>query len=197
MKLNKNLENKVKKVSLSYLKKGRPDFDVPHTLCAVFWMKKILKKEKADEKVLLTAAYFHDVGYSCCSFNKKASYGQVIENKKAHMRQGSAIVKKELSKLKEYSKKDIARISKLVSKHDKLKEIKKREEILLMEADSLGMIDVSRIKPSFGPENWIKFYEDFKRLRIPLFKTKASKKFLKKLLKNADSYYKKQKAMVK
>ncbi|MDP2750378.1 MAG: HD domain-containing protein [Nanoarchaeota archaeon] len=196
MKLNKTLEIKVKNISLSYLRKGRPNFDVPHTLCAVFWMKKILKKENADEKCLLTAVYFHDVGYSCM-FNKTADYEQVIKNKKTHMKRGSAIAKKELSRLKEYSNKEIVKISKFICNHDKLKEIKNREETLLMEADSLGMVDVIRIKPTFGAENWTKFYEDFKRLRVPLFKTKISKKFLTILLKKADRYYEKQMKLIK
>lgn len=197
MKLNKKTEIRIRKIALKYLKYGRIEWDIPHTLCSVYWIKKIVKKEKGNERILVTAAYLHDIGYSGLFKTKKIGHGNVLRKKGLHMEVGAEIAKKELQKLKYFSKKEIDEICHLVSMHDKLGKIKTKNEILLMESDSLGMIDVKKVTPSFDPENYVLFFNEFKKERLPIIRTKTSKKFLKKLIKNAESYYKKQKAMAR
>ena len=63
MKKSFDLEPEVKSIALKILEQGRGDWDVPHTLAVVYWMKKLIKKEGGDPKILVTAAYFHDIGY--------------------------------------------------------------------------------------------------------------------------------------
>ena len=51
---------------------------------------------------------------------------------------------------KDFTSQEILEVSHLVLFHDKLKKIKTETEILLMEADTLGMLDLTRIKPTFS-----------------------------------------------
>ncbi len=197
MKLNKKIETKIKNIALKYLESGRTGWDIPHTLCSVSWIKKILKEERRNERILVTAAYLHDVGYFGLFKTKKIGHGDVLRKKGLHMEVGAEIAKKELQKLKYFSKKEIDEICHLVSIHDKLNEIRTRNEILLMEADSLSKIDVKKVRPTHDAKNWIEFYNGFKKERVSRFKTKSSKKFLRVLLREADSYYKKQKAIIR
>ncbi|KYK26037.1 hypothetical protein AYK26_01155 [Euryarchaeota archaeon SM23-78] len=68
--------------------------------------------------------------------------------------------------------------------------IKTGDEQLVFEADSLAQIDVERVKPTFTKEDYLKFLEEyFEKDRVPLFKTKTSKKYLKELLPKAKAYF--------
>jgi HD superfamily phosphodiesterase len=61
MKLDKETEGKLKAEALKYLEKGKPGWDIPHTLASVYWMKRLIEKEGGDERILVTAMYLHDI----------------------------------------------------------------------------------------------------------------------------------------
>ena len=153
MNFNPKLEEKLKSAVLKYLKRGRPDYDIPHTLACVYWMKKLLKHETGNQKILVTAIYLHDIGY----VNKlKKGYGHQDNKlvKQNHMVHGEKIAKAILAEIGGYDKKEIKKIAHLVRIHDELNKINTLEDQLVFEADSLSLIDVERAKPNFDRKNY-------------------------------------------
>lgn len=187
MGLSKKLENQIKSESKKYLKNGRPDFDIPHTLCAVYWMKQLLKTEKGDKKILITTMYLHDIGYSNL-FKKNHGFNDVKKVKSLHMKRGALFSKKILKNLS-FKESEIKKISHLVRIHDELEKISTSDEVLVMEADSLSALDRKRVPSNFNKKDYAMWLNDFETKRAPRFKTKTGKKHMKKLMKYAKSYY--------
>lgn len=188
MNFDVKLEQKLKSAVLKYLEKGRPNWDVPHTLAAVHWIKELLKHEIGDPKILITTIYLHDIGYA----NKlKKGYGfqdnQLV--RPDHMVHGEILAKKILKKIGGYTEDEIKKIAHLVKIHDELDKIDTPEVQLVFEADSIASIDVERVKPNFDKKNYLEFLDFFEKERVPRFKTKIGKKFLKKVLEKAKRYF--------
>lgn len=155
--MKKNIENKIKQIILPYLKNGRSAFDLNHTKAVVYWMKKILKEyPHLDNNVLIIASYAHDWGYVGLFANTDSSnIKEIYKQKELHMKLGAKKIRELL--LREFSlnfsTSQIDKIAHLVSVHDKIEELRTEEEITLMEADTLGMLDISRVKPTFTKED--------------------------------------------
>jgi hypothetical protein len=189
MKLDPLLEKKLAKISLSYLSRGKPGWDVPHTMSTVHWMKTLLEHEKGNERILITTMYLHDIGYFG-AFKKGYSKKDVDNMGIAHMERGAEEAKKVLKKLK-YTDKEIQKIAKLIRHHGYLEKAKTHEQIMVLEADGLGQIDVDRVKPTYTKEDYLRFLDVFAKRRIPKYKTRTGKYHLKKLLAQARAYCKK------
>jgi HD superfamily phosphodiesterase len=188
MKLDPELEKKLKSKALEYLKKGKPNWDIPHTLAAVYWMRKLIEKEGGNERILVTTMYLHDIGYYGLFPKKGYKFEEVMASKPAHAKRGAEASEKILKQLK-YTPSEIKQITHLVRIHDELDKLSTRNEILVMEADCLAQIDTKRVKPNIDKENHLKFIEHFEKDRIPRFRTKTGKKFLKKLFKKTKNYF--------
>ena len=74
--------------------------------------------------------------------------------------------------------------------HDKVEELSTDEELLLMEADTLGMLDTDFVKPTFTAEDNAVFIErEIIVRRRPMFKhARAIKVFDEVLQKRLDFY---------
>nr|MBD3312151.1 HD domain-containing protein [archaeon] len=188
MKLTKELEERLKKEALKHLSKGRKDWDVPHTLNAVNWMRKLIEKEGGDEKVLVTAMYLHDIGYPVVEDLNKDRLKRIKELKRFHAVEGARKAEVILKKLGDYSKPEIKEIIYLVKHHDDL-EIKSRNHQLVFEADNLSKIDVEAVTPTLSEEVYPLFLNHYKEFRAPLFKTETGKRFLNELLPKAEKYF--------
>ncbi len=189
MKLNKELEDKIKKEALKYLEQGKEYWDAPHTLAAVDWMRKLIEKEGGNEKILVTTMYLHDIGYM-----NKAGYGfdDIMKDTKLnHEEIGAREAGKVLEKTGGFSPEEIKQIVHLVRYHDHLDNIDTHEKQLVMEADSLAAINWTRVKPTFSKEDTARYLEHFKKIRVNKFRTETGKKFLKILMKKAEDYLKK------
>ena len=186
MKLNKETEEKLKAEVLKYLEKTKPGWGIPHTLASVYWIRKLIEKEGGDERILISTMYLHDIGYP--RLRKGYSFDEVMQVKAEHIVRGVKISKKILKKLR-YSSSEINKIVHLIEIHDKLDEISAKDEILVMEADSLAQIDTERVTPNLDRENHLKFLKHFKEERMPKFKTQTGKKFLKQLLPIVENYF--------
>ncbi|MFA6410489.1 MAG: HD domain-containing protein [Candidatus Buchananbacteria bacterium] len=197
-KLNKSkLEAYLKKKILPDLEKGRPNWDKPHTLEVVAYIKRIIKNTpnlKVDKAVLIIAAYAHDWGYvGLFDQNQPADFENVKNAKPKHMVIGA----KKLSKLladKFFSfltKAQKQRCVHLVAIHDQPAKLKAIDELVLMEADMLSGLNVKSVKPTFDFASNKKFIHEVKTLRIPKFINQYSKKEAKKLIRERLNYYKK------
>jgi len=185
-RLDKEIEEKIKAEAIKQLENGKPGWDIPHTLIAVDWLRKLIEKEGGDEKILLTAIYLHDIGYN--KLKRCYNYEDVKKTKETHEEIGAEFAEKILKNLDEYYSDEIEEIVNLVKYHDYIDDINSFNRQLIMEADSLSAIDWERVKPSFNKEECKKYFEDFKQRRINKFKTETGKEFLKQLLKKAEKY---------
>jgi len=190
------LENYLKEKIFTDLEKGRPNWDKPHTIAVVAWLKRILANTpnlNLDKTVLLIAAYAHDWGYSqIYSTDNLTNYGQVQNAKLIHMDLGANKVKTLLNKkffgfLSESQKE---RVVHLVQVHDRLDRLSHPDELILMEADTLGALDVSLVKPTFDYQSNLKYIDEVRKNRISKFITNYSKKTVEKLIQARLDFYK-------
>jgi putative nucleotidyltransferase with HDIG domain len=186
--MDNNLEEKLKIEVFKYLEKGRPNWDLPHTLAVVHWMKELLKGEGGNSRVLITAAYLHDIGYANMFDESNYDDDSVMVMRSKHMQIGVEYSRNILDKVKGFEKEEIERIFHLVGMHDDLEQIVDNDEQILFEADSLGQIDIERVKSNWNDEDYKKFINHYQRDRAIRFKTKTGIKFrdilLEKILKD-------------
>lgn len=185
-------EGMLRKTILPDLDKGRKNWDRPHAEAVVYWMKQLLKELDLDKKVMITAAYAHDWGY-VGMFPDRTSYESVQAAKKNHMKVGARKIFNFLTeKFGEiFRVAQIERISHLVRVHDMLDEINEGDEVVLMEADTLGALDADRVKPTYSKEDNDKFLKETNRKRRPLFIHKTAIEAYSQLLKKRKKYYEK------
>ena len=171
-------EKKFRDRVIGILESGRPEWDIPHTLATVYWIKELMAGESGDELVLVCAAYLHDIGYSLVEFTN--DWDGIHQAKSDHMAKG-AVMAAELVKDLPLSQRQQKEIVHLVAIHDKLEILSTKNEILLFEADSLGQIDIERVKSTFRGKDREKFLDLFEKRRIPRFMTEAGKRFVARL----------------
>lgn len=183
----KNNFKQLKKEVLNILRNGRPNWDVPHTLATVHYIKKLLKYEGGDERILITTMYLHDIGYSWVrkDLNKRDN---VMKSKSDHMKNGVIFARPILQKLG-YGEEESRQILHLIGNHDDLNSFEDKHKQLVFEADSLGQIDIRRAKSNLGKEDRDKFIKGFEEKRIPKFKTRIGIKLVNKLFKKAKKFY--------
>jgi hypothetical protein len=156
--------------------KGRPNWDRPHTEAVVYWMKHLLTELNSptlNSKVLIAAAYAHDWGYmDLFAEGKTLTIQEVLPMKKQHMKRGAEMIERLLYQRlsSSFSEAEILRVAHLVGVHDKVRELKDEDELLLMECDTLGMIDDKRVPPTLLPKDRERFLEkSIFNLRLPRF----------------------------
>lgn len=178
--------------AMQFLANGREEWDIPHTKAVVYYTQVIAEATDADAPVLVTAAWLHDIGYYGQFNGDSGQLGTVMDKKAKHMIAGAQMAKNfvdrsEIQAILSQEQRD--RIVHLVSIHDKLEELTDLDEIILMEADTLGAIDVSRVKPSYDLPNREKYIAgDLSQRRIPRFQTEKGKSLLTDLLPKFIAY---------
>jgi hypothetical protein len=157
-----------------------------HTLSCVRSMKELVSKEGGDEKVLVSAIYLHDIGYSDF-FSGKHTMEQRIAAKKAHMGTGAIKAKNFLEGSGDFSPDEISEIVHLVNVHDIIESTKSHDEQLVFEADSLGGVD-SWVGVTFNEEEFGNYVQIFEARRAPRFVTRTGKELLKKFAHENELY---------
>lgn len=188
-------EDYLKNIIFGDLRKGDPNWDLPHTEAVVHHIKQIVKNSpqlNLDLVVLVFAAYGHDWGYA--KFYKKGeslSREDYMKAKKLHMGLGADKMKKVLSNgvFDHLTKNQKKRILHLISVHDNLDILKENDELALMEADTLGGLDINFVKPSFTKEENEKHMQGVLKKRRPKFITNYGKKKFDELFKLRKKYY--------
>jgi len=184
-----NYKRQLGQIVYHILKNGRPNWDIPHTKAAVFWVKKLSEEEgltEKEEKILLSAIYLHDIGYSTTQV--VAEFESVANAKADHMVSGCEMARQVLKKLN-YSGRETSRICEIIRYHDVLGRKRDKLEQLHYEADRLAIMDRRRVKANFNRPDYKKWLDGFKDEQYPLIKTKTGKKYAKSLLEIAEEYY--------
>jgi len=125
-------------LAVPYLKKGiRKDF-VLHTKGVVYAMELLLKKESADESVLIPAAILHDVGWSKVpvDLQKNDDVAKKHEALRLHIEYAPTIIEDVLRKLK-YDADKMSKIVDIVKAH-KFQNPAEHEKRLLIDADTMS-----------------------------------------------------------
>lgn len=157
--------------ALNILKEGRPDFDVPHSLGVTYWMTELVEEFYGNDQigqykdevlVLITTALLHDIGYyGEFAGIDMADYATVHDKKEKHMLVGAEMARQFLSEqASQYlTEAQIDIVAYLISIHDKLDEITTEFGHLLVQADTLGMLDVDWVEPTYKGEEALGFLE--------------------------------------
>lgn len=187
------LESFLIETILPELEKGRPGWDKPHTEAVVKNLKLILDhtNHKIDEEVLLIAAYAHDWGYAGLFKNKVSiNLDQVLGQKDAHMQIGAEKLEQLLknSVFDNLSAERKARAVHLVRVHDKLKEINDLDERILVEADTLGGLDIDQSHSTFDAKSKRGYIQGVIRKRLPLFVNDYSLRRAEELIRQQQSF---------
>lgn len=193
--MNEQIESFLQKSIFPELERGRPNFDKPHTTGVVHHIKEIIKQNperNLDEDVLIISAYAHDWGYSNL-FNdgRPIDLDRVKEEKPLHAKLSAEKVTKLLDNpIFEYlSPERKARIAHLVAMHDRLDELKDTDELILMEADTLGGLDVTFITPTFDKDSNERIMNGFRKRRQPLLITDYAKTMFEKVFQSRVDFY--------
>lgn len=167
------LINETFEFALAYLEKGRPGFDVPHTMAVMYHADRLALEFSLDRVVLVLAAALHDIGYyGEFDTETRAGLEMVKDKKAAHMIAGGLLARSFLYGGKvgdELTDVQKERIIHLVEVHDKVRELKEIDELALMKADSLGAIDVNWVQPTYIGSEAIRYISEHGGLRRSLF----------------------------
>jgi len=166
---------KIWKLAIPYLKKGKRKNFLLHTKGVVRAMKLLLKKEKGDPNILIPAAILHDVGWAKVpqDLQKSNEKRKVEKAMKLHLKYAVPIIKEILNKVG-YSKKQIEQVIEIVLAH-KYHNPRRLDKQLLIDADTLS--DVFKEQ----------FYSDCKAYHLSpekLFVIRKENKFYTKTAKN-------------
>jgi len=187
MRLDPKTEKSLKQKALEILENGRPNWDIPHTLATVYWMRKLLESEEGNERILVTTMYLHDIGYSKAG-GKLNDYDSIEKANASHMHDGVEIARPILEEL-HYTNNEVYEILHLIGMHDKIESLSTNNEILVFEADSLSQIDVDRFTSNFDKENLKRFLKYYEEKRYPKFRTKSGKRYVSELFTKAKRFY--------
>lgn len=170
-------EDTLRREILPDLEQGRPNWDRPHTEAVVKHAKAILFQHPeldVDPATLVVAAYAHDWGYmELFDQDEPAQFDEVKNAKKAHMQIGAEKLEQllQLSAFDELSKQQKQRAVHLVRVHDKLNALRTDDELVLMEADTLGALDAGVENSTFDADSSRRYLSAVERIRRPLFIT--------------------------
>ncbi len=193
----KKLEDFLQEKIFPDVERGRLG-DKPHTLLVAKYLKEIVKSlanEKLDLDVLLIAGYAHDWGYTdMFKGGESLRLATIGAQKDSHMLAG-------LQKLQKLLKDDFfnfltearkERAAHLVSVHDKLENLKEIDELVLMEADSLGGMDIDVMGVFQYKESEERFMKKSKTLRFSKSISDYGKAEYERLYKKRIKYFQKE-----
>lgn len=193
----------VERFAEGFLEQGRPGYDVPHTHGVVAWAfelamafnrqveaGEVKDAQKVDLLVNVTAAWLHDIGYFG-QFEDVADYAAVHDKKALHMVVGARMAGEFLREFasKYLNEFQIDEIAHIISIHDNLDEIVSMAETIMVEADTLGMMDVNYVEPTYTGEEALGFPEKPKtKRRFSMFKTDLAKRSLGRVVGDFEKF---------
>lgn len=129
---------KIWKLAVPYLKKGKRKDFVLHTQGVIKAMELLLKREKGDKGILIPAAILHDLGWSNVPLSLQKSNGKTekIRALELHLKYAPKIIELVLIQCG-YKKDQIKKIAGIVLAH-KSKNPRQSDKRLLIDADTLS-----------------------------------------------------------
>jgi len=129
---------KIWKLAIPYLRKGKRKDFVLHTKGVAKGMNLLLKKERGNPNTLIPAAILHDTGWSKVPLNlqKTNNRNKVQKAMELHLKCSTPIIDDILTELG-YNRKQIKAIIDIVLAH-KFKNPKRLDKRLLIDADTLA-----------------------------------------------------------
>lgn len=188
-----SVQNSLEEFAIGFLRQGRADWDEPHTRAVVFYAVLLAKAENQDIPTLFTTAWLHDIGYFGLFQDQQAKdWGQIKERKALHMEIGAAKSREFLAHPDvsvHYSPSQLSRIPQLVAVHDNIEDLTAPDELLFMEADTLGAMDISRVKPTFDVAGFEKYRATGLQRRWSRFSSETDRRLYRKLLPRLEKYF--------
>lgn len=178
-----DIEDYTRKEVFKSLSRGDPKWDVPHTTGVVYHLKRIIHNSpeigEVDSEVMILAAYGHDWGYSeFYQSGRSLTKEEYLEAKKSHAQIAVSKMRKLLVNriYDDLSQDRKDRILHLILVHDELDILKDKDELILMEADTLGGLDTDFVTPTWTREQSLKHLEVVRNKRLPKFITDYGKR---------------------
>lgn len=201
-KVSVGLERFLQERIFGDLEKGRST-DKEHTVLVVEKLKEIVRNSpnfEVDLDVLLIAAYAHDWGYADLFENKlPLNLAEIGKNKDTHMLIGA----KKLTELLRDPFFDFLtdmqkeRAVHLVGAHDKLADLKDVDELILMEADTLGGLEPDVMGVFEYEESEVRFMQKNRDKRFVIFITDYGKREYERLFQKRQEFFMEHKNRVK
>ncbi len=189
-------ERVLRQIILKDLVSARGSYDRQHTEAVVYWMKYLLQHEplcaELDSSVLITAAYAHDWGWSGVFSQSNPSYKEMLSKKSLHMKISADRISELLyNRLRSfYTEKQRIRIIHLVANHDRINFLQDADEFTLLEADTLGMIDGSRVDSTLTAKENARFMKNsIYGKRLPRFIHGTATRIAQDLIEKREHYY--------
>ncbi len=162
-----------------------------HSLYTVYYARLILKDEasknpditKDDEIIVVSAAYLHDIG-NVGLLKKGYTYDDKRKAKIRHMSRGAKLANR-ITKELGFTINERDKISYLVRTHDRLDYLTTIQQRILMEGDSLSMIDYKNVLQTFNKNELDRFLRKYKGRRGAMFETDKGKELRDKLYPQA------------
>lgn len=153
-------EKQLQEIVRPILLEGR-NGDWEHTLRAIEFGRYLLQNEPADEDIVMTTLYLHDIGWSRIDFSDfiQASPARKKETQSLalHMQQGARLADELLQEM-EYDPQIRRRIVSIIAVHDEPEKVFKMNDpsaTMVVEADRLdryGRQSLQRYLKMFGPD---------------------------------------------
>lgn len=182
----------IEQYACQFLSQGRKDWDEPHTRSVVYYARKIATAEGADVLVAASAAWLHDIGYfGLFEGDSSKQHAEIKARKEQHMIRGAQMSQELFARpemQRRVSTQQAERIVHLVKVHDEVEKLSALDEVIMMEADTLGAIDVTRVRPTFNYANAMRYMEGLTQRRIPRFITTTGRDLAANLLPKFEAY---------
>jgi len=177
--LSPEFEEEVKDFVLETLGDSRGNFNGPHTLAAVYWMKWLLRQYSwmtRIGKVLILSIYLHDIGWAKIPEEDMAGQEKMHGHgrKSEHMKLGAEMVREYLTPYLGIlvTTEEIEEIVFYVAHHDNLEVVRDATHqgiVFVVMADTLGQIDTERVIPTLKRAELEKFLKRLDERRRPFF----------------------------
>ncbi len=174
-------EEEIKKVAEHYLIRCRPG-DWYHALNVVKWVK-ILGKGRADLKLLISAAYIHDIGWFELTSDKLLSFDdEMLKLEPKANKNTEKRVRLALEELK-FEEKDVKTIIRLIGAADK-HHSENGDEAILVDADSLSKLDAEHLIRKFKKTEIPHILAKLEKEMPDWISTKKAKELYPKMMKD-------------
>ncbi len=173
---------------LPQLEQGRPGWDKPHTVHVVEYVKKIIDNEptvNTDKDALVVVAYLHDYGYMFFKDVLKSGPTKGIA-KTQHAKKSAEYWTKiqDNEVFSAFSDTQKERINHLIVVHDEVEHLHAHDELLFMEADTLGALAMGNFQ-NIDNDVYQKYLNSVEQRRITRFVTDYAKAHAEKFIAKA------------